>query len=134
MRPLEYATLLDIGLEVIGSGCDVLLCAPFQAQLSDPEWIAKLEFEASRQQAIVKLVWVQTDRDTMRSRMKLRQSPRDQTKLRGWESYYASLDDGFVDQVRLPKLILENSTQADKPFDEQFVELLDFAKANPTAG
>ncbi|MCE3554684.1 ATP-binding protein [Pseudonocardia sp. RS11V-5] len=85
----EYAGLTATAREVRGHGCPVLLSGPFTGQIRDPDrwlrWVAELGGDD------VRLVWVRSDRATLRHRLERRASPRDSGKLADFDAFVARM-------------------------------------------
>lgn len=122
IRPFEYEGLVAAGLEAAELGADVILSAPFLAQLADAAWTANLLKEARQRGLTASAVWVTTDLKTLRHRMVGRSSPRDDLKLAGWEVYSAGMNPDLDRQFSVPTHRFDNSEGAD--YDGQIKELL----------
>ncbi|MCO1658671.1 AAA family ATPase [Pseudonocardia humida] len=85
----EYAGMTAVAREVRGHGCPVLLCGPFTGQIRDPaRWWAWVDELGG---APVRLVWVRSDADTLRERLRRRGSPRDTGKLAAFAEFVARM-------------------------------------------
>lgn len=88
----EYAGMTATAREIRSYGCPVLLSAPFTKQIHQADtwhkWVAELGG------ARVHLVWVQTDEETLRSRLTLRNLDRDTQKLHTFAEFikYMQID------------------------------------------
>lgn len=88
----EYGGITATTKEIRSYGCPVLLSAPFTSQVHNAdkwhEWVEKLGGER------VHLVWIQTDRETLRKRLELRNSERDTEKLANFDKFidYMQID------------------------------------------
>jgi predicted kinase len=128
VRPLEYAGLVAAGIEAAHLGVDVILSAPFLAQLVDAEWTSHLAIQAQARDLGLRIIWVACDRSTLRARMAERGSPRDRAKIQRWSDYAASINERLDEQFTLPALHFDNSGFAH--YDSQFARLLQWLKEN----
>lgn len=75
VRPARYAALLATARDQVPSGVDVVLVAPFTAELrGGPEWERLREAVAP---ATVRVVWLRAGPDLLATRVALRGEPRD---------------------------------------------------------
>jgi predicted kinase len=81
----EYGAMTQAARQIRAGGCPVLLVAPFTTQIHEPQlwanWVQQLGGEP------VRLLWVRSDADTLRRRLRLRASDRDGGKLAGFEAF-----------------------------------------------
>lgn len=88
VAPLEYATLEALAVDNMSlSTTDVVCNAPFMAQFLDDAWLDRLEDIIKRFDAILVLVWMNTDADLAQARLFSRNEERDNWKLANWDAY-----------------------------------------------
>ncbi len=118
----EYAGMIATTREIRAKGCPVLLSGPFTSQIHNVEtwngWVDQLGGK------LVHLVWVQTDKETLRKRLELRHSERDTEKL-------AKFDE-FVNYMQLESpppvnhFVVDNRKSASDTIEKQITKLLKF--------
>jgi predicted kinase len=115
----EYAGMTATAREIRAHGCPVLLSAPFTGQIHDPgRWRA---WTRELGGAPVHLVWLRSDRDTLRERLKMRGLERDQRKLERFEEFADAVRAGEPPPV--PHIEFDNRITA-RPLADQLDELL----------
>lgn len=122
VRPLEYEALTAAGLEAAALGADVLLSAPFLAQLVDAAWTSQLADQASQFGVRVRAIWIACDLAALRRRMVERNSPRDLAKLENWNAYAADVDERLDRRFELETFRFNNSD--DNDYDLEMARLL----------
>jgi predicted kinase len=115
----EYAGMTAAAREIRSHGCPVLLSGPFTGQIHEPArwraWIQELGGSP------VHLLWVRTDRATLRERLKNRGLERDALKLERFEEFAQAVRAGEPPPV--PHIALDNRMDA-RPLAAQLDELL----------
>jgi predicted kinase len=115
----EYAGLTAAAREIRAYGCPVLLSGPFTGQIHDPfrwrAWTDELGGEP------VHLLWIRSDRETLRERLKSRGLDRDRQKLERFEEFALAVRAGLTPPV--PHIALDNRVGA-RPLADQLDELL----------
>jgi predicted kinase len=115
----EYAGLTATTREIRGHGCPVLLSGPFTGQIRDPDrwrrWVAELGGQD------VRLVWVRSDRATLRHRLERRGSARDTGKLADFDAFVARMRPDEPPPV--PQRVVDNRLGA-PPVPEQVAALV----------
>jgi predicted kinase len=94
----EYGAMTAAARQIRGSGCPVLLDAPFTGQIRDVDhwraWVTELGGEP------VRLVWVRCDEATLRHRLEARRRGRDRGKLAGFAQFVARMQPDVPPPVR----------------------------------
>jgi predicted kinase len=115
----EYGGMTATARQVRSHGCPVLLSAPFTGQIHSVarwrSWVADLGGPP------VRLVWIRTDADTLRHRLRARGLGRDAGKLDRFGQFTAAIRPGQVPPV--PHLAIDNRLGAE-PLPRQLDALL----------
>jgi len=116
----EYAGMTATAREIRSHGCPVMLCGPFTQQIHDAgrwaDWVAGLGGGQ------VRLVWVRSDADTLRRRLAVRGSGRDEGKLADFGAFTARMR--LDDRPAVPHAAVDNRLTAAEPLDEQVARLV----------
>jgi predicted kinase len=119
----EYGAMTAAARQIRAAGCPVLLDAPFTGQIRDPDrwrdWVAELGGEP------VRLVWVRTDAQTLRSRLVSRGQARDGAKLEAFDAFVDRMQPGVPPPV--PHLEIDNRP-ASRPLADQLADALSPAR------
>ncbi len=116
----EYGGMTAAAAVIRSYGCPVLLSGPFTGAIHSAErwaeWVRELGGEP------VRLVWVRTDRDTLRYRLRERGLARDGQKLDRFEEFLRAIRAGETPPV--PHLPVDNRLHPPAPLGEQLDALL----------
>lgn len=85
----EYAGLAATAREIRGTGCPVVVVAPYTSQIHDTGLWADLVAEFGGEP--VRLVWLRCDPEVLRGRLVARASPRDAGKLADYTRYLLAI-------------------------------------------
>ena len=117
----EYAGLTAAAREIRGHGFPGLLSAPFTGQIRCPErWAAWVDALGG---APVTLVYVQSDAETLRSRLIERGSPRDTEKLASFDAFLRRMTPAIPPPV--PHLLVDNRADCPIPLAAQVDRLVE---------
>jgi len=130
IKPHEYAGMTATAREIRAYGCPVLLSGPFTGQIHDGDrwrsWVAELGG------GTVRLVWIRSDRDTVRRRLAARGLERDAAKLAGFEEFAARIR--LDAEPAAPHVTVDNRLAAARPLADQVAELMAGQDAAPESG
>lgn len=119
IKRYEYTGMTATAREIRSYGCPVLLSGPFTGQIHEPkrwhDWVEELGGSP------VHLVWVRSDRATLRERLKKRGLERDERKLARFEEFANAVRAGESPPV--PHIELDNRVTA-RPLADQLEEIL----------
>jgi len=122
LRHLEYESLMDAALEILENGSSVVATAPFLREVTSSEWIEDIRFEADVRSADCVVVWIESDVESMRSRLTSRNAARDSWKLEHWADYLKQLEQ--TPEPVTPFVTVENSIGAPISLAAQTQELV----------
>ena len=130
IKPHEYAGMTATAREIRAYGCPVLLSGPFTGQIHDGDrwrsWVAELGG------GTVRLVWIRSDRDSVRRRLAARGLERDTAKLAGFEEFAARIR--LDAEPAAPHVTVDNRLAAARPLADQVAELMAGQDAAPESG
>src|SRR6516225_8236630 len=116
----EYAGMTATAREIRTYGCPVLLSGPFTGQIHDGgrwrSWVAELGG------GTVRLVWIRSDRDTVRRRLTARRLERDAAKLASFAEFTGRIRLGAEPAV--PHVAIDNRLAAATPLETQVANLI----------
>jgi len=115
----EYAGMTATAREIRCYGCPVLLSGPFTQQIHNvARWKAWVEELGG---GTVRLLWVRSDAETLRHRLRTRGSNRDIGKLADWETFTARMR--LDDAPAAPHRVIDNRLTAPASLEEQLALL-----------
>jgi predicted kinase len=118
VKPQEYEGMTATAREIRSHGCPVLLSGPFTSQIHDParwqEWLTELGGEP------VRLIWVRTDKQTLRHRLTARGSHRDTAKLAGFEQFCDAMH--LDHEPAAPHTTIDNRLTNRAPLEAQIAD------------
>lgn len=128
IRDYEYAAIIDLAMEALEYDDIVLINAPFTREVRNTEYMAALRAQATKKDARLTVIWVQTDVEVCRQRMMERNSDRDRWKLDNWDEYVSGVNFEIPNELNDPNckddlLIFKNSSEAE--FETSMREILD---------
>jgi predicted kinase len=104
VKTYEYAGLAATTRDIRGSGCPVVVVAPFTAEIHDPvRWSALVDATGGPD---VRLVWVAVGPAVLRDRLTGRGSGNDVAKLADYDAFVARMQPGRPPAV--PHLAIDN--------------------------
>lgn len=122
IRPAEYRALMAAMKENVECGASVVITAPFLRELSDRGWLDQAKAQCDSLGAVLNVVWITCDTESMHSYIEHRDAQRDEWKLTHWDSYLASIDLEFRPDFQ--HSIVDNSHGSDRTLQEQVEDLL----------
>lgn len=121
IRPAEYEALIATMTENVECGNSAIVSAPFIRELGDKAWCDRLAATVESMGADLRVVWVRTDADSMKTYLVRRGAARDAGKLGDWSGYLSAIDVDF--EPAMPHRIVHNSTDS-RPLQQQAGELV----------
>lgn len=118
IRDYEYEVILDLGFEALSYDDTVLINAPFTREIRDPEYMKKLTQKLESLGARLTVIWVVTSPAVCKERMLRRNSDRDSSKIKNWDSYIKTVDFSIPSYLNDPNikddfLLFYNSSEAE---------------------
>lgn len=92
VRNAEYETVLALAFEALDYENCVLINAPFSKEIRNEKYMINLKKRLEAKNALLSVVWVETDIEVCRRRMIKRNSERDKWKLENWDEYVRTQD------------------------------------------
>ncbi|MGF7234514.1 MAG: AAA family ATPase [Frankia sp.] len=116
----EYAGLTATAREIRAAGCPVMLSGPFTTQIHDPRawrrWVRDLGGPT------VHLLWVRSDPESIRERLRGRGLARDAGKLADFDRFFARTQADVEPEA--PHITLDNRLAAGIPLAEQVAAIV----------
>ena len=118
IRDYEYAAVIDLALEALDYDDIVLINAPFTREVRNLAYMSNLKKQLIQKNAILTVIWVQTDAEVCKQRMIERNSDRDRWKLEHWNEYIAGINFDIPNELNDSSckddlLIFKNSSEAE---------------------
>lgn len=121
IRPAEYRALLATMWEVLEFGADgVVVTAPFVTELLHATWLEDLSFDCEMKDAVLTIVWVHCDPETLRGRLVARGAARDRWKIVNWSTWKESLEQP---RLRASDVQIDNSAESTTPMSTSVRDL-----------
>lgn len=122
IRDYEYQVIVDLALEALDYDNIVLINAPFTREIRDEKYISDLREKLKAKNAILRVVWVETDVEVCHQRMIARNSSRDTWKLENWDKYISTCN--FNKPELFDDLIIFKNS-SDEEFNNSLREAVD---------
>jgi predicted kinase len=123
VRPLEYQSLVDHYEELLQMEKDVIVSAPFLAEVVSASWLEQTRRILKTIRARRSIVWVKSDPQTQRDRLLVRGAKRDEYKLDHWSEYSKKLEPAVPANLASESIIFDNSRAAATGWEEQITAL-----------
>ncbi|RJL29943.1 GntR family transcriptional regulator [Bailinhaonella thermotolerans] len=121
IRPREYEALIAAASENVECGNSAIVTAPFIREFNNEAWIKRTQAYFTSINAIVTVIWVYCDADTMHTYVRHRGAARDAVKLADWGAYMDTVDIDF--RPPAPYILVDNCASS-SPLQGQAKELL----------
>ncbi|MGE6955016.1 GntR family transcriptional regulator [Staphylococcus capitis] len=121
MRPREYEALMAAAEENVACGNSAIVTAPFIREFTDRAWLDRVQATFATLHAVVTIVWVYCDAESMHMYIRHRGAARDGAKLADWEGYLSSIDLDLRPPV--PHRVVSNCTSS-APLQRQADDLI----------
>lgn len=121
IRPYEYEALMAAMTENIQCGNSAVVAAPFIREFNDSAWLNRTRAACEHLGALVSIVWINCDADTMHTYIRHRGAARDTGKLNNWQGYLKEIDLDFRPPVE--HVAIDNSASGE-PLQQQARNLL----------
>lgn len=121
VRPREYEALMAAMTENVQCGNSAIVTAPFIREFNDHAWLNRTEAACNSMGALVTIVWISCDPETMHTYIRHRGAARDTAKLADWQGYLDKIDVTFRPAVE--HVMVDNSTSGE-PLQTQARQLL----------
>ncbi len=134
IRDAEYETIVALALEALDYDSTVLINAPFTKEVRDREYMQNLRERLAEKGARLTVIWVKTEIEVVRRRMRERNSERDRWKLENWEEYIAGCDFTIPEALNISTeeddlFVFLNSTEEE--FEVSMADLIALFNRNP---
>ncbi len=106
VRPLEYECLMQSAYANVAGGISTVLSAPFIAEMTSEDWMARLFNRCEAKGVDVSPIWVECDPASMREYIGHRSAARDTWKLHQWDDYLKTIDPELRPVV--PHFVVDN--------------------------
>jgi predicted kinase len=129
-RDVEYDITMDVALENLKLGKDIILVSPFTRELKNPTWIEEQLARVGRtlQDVKIKVLLVYlSDMDVQRARIISRATVRDTWKLENWDEYAKRLKDPEINWAIPAESILQFDNLGELTF-EKMNKLIEFVE------
>ena len=125
IRDAEYEAIVAIAMEALDYADIVLINAPFSKEVRNKQYMESLRSTLAEKEGALSVIWVKTDIDVVKQRMKERNSDRDKWKLENWDAYIAECDFSVPKEIEKDSLLIfENSN--DREFHESMAKVTAF--------